>query len=91
MANLWTNIKKWFSLAVAILITLLTAAFLIEKKQKDDAEEKLLNQKVDAEDKALAAQGSTLEQDSKATEAAAEKEKEQVPTQDELVKDLNNL
>jgi hypothetical protein len=91
MSALWNTIKSKLVLAGAAVIALLAFLFLVEKSQKDSAEEKLLNAQADSKDKELKDQQTALEQQDKTIVAEGEKEKATPLTQDETVEMLDKL
>lgn len=88
---MWQKFKNSLGVVAAALIGILGLLFMIEKNQKEGVEEKLLNKDTKDKDDELKQQQDALAQDSQKAEDAATKEKEQTPSQQEILDDLNKL
>jgi hypothetical protein len=89
MSNFWDSFKSKLGAIAASLIGLLAVLFFVEKKEKEDAEAKLVNATVDVKDKELADQQAAIEADTKQVQAQGEAAKAKEPSEQELIDFLN--
>lgn len=91
LQSAWQNFKSKLGTVAAVVIGILTLAFLLEKSQKEGVEEKLLNKDSEDKDKELKDQQTALEQQNKQIQQQAEQEKKQPITEQEALDTLNNV
>ena len=88
---MWQSIKEKIGVIVTVIVGILTAAFFLEKSEKESAEIKLLNKDAEEKDQILKQQQDSIEQDTKKTENKAADEKKQPMSKDDTIDMLNKL